>query len=119
MKKLTFDELVALCQETDTESRAIHLSERRSYHQQQRISQGQTQSHAPATTATYTANPPLSHASFAPHPDAIDLSARGGWGKISEEEHVARLREGRCLYCGAMGHMARHYPNKHRNPFHT
>jgi len=26
-KKLTFDELVALCQETDTESRAIHLSE--------------------------------------------------------------------------------------------
>jgi len=33
-KKLTFDELVALCQEMDTEFHAIHLSEGRSYHKQ-------------------------------------------------------------------------------------
>jgi len=116
-KKLTFDELVALCQETDTESRAIHLSEGRSYHQQQRIPQGHAQSRAPATTTTHTANPPPSCASQAPHPDAMDLSATGGRGKISEEERTARLREGRCLYCGGVGHMARHCPNKNRNPF--
>jgi len=116
-KKLTFDELVALCQETDTESHAIHLSEGQSYHQQQHISQGQAQSCARATTATYTANPPLSHASHAPHPDTMNLSTMGGLGKISEEEYVARLREGRCLYCRGVGHMAHHYLNKHRNPF--
>jgi len=116
-KKLTFDELVALCQETDTESCAIYLSEGRSYHQQQRIPQGHAQSHAPATTATHTANPPPSRTSQAPHPDAMDLSTMGGRGKISEEERATRLREGRCLFCGGVGHMARHCPNKNRNPF--
>jgi len=92
MRKLTFDELGALCQETDTESHAIHLSEGQSYHQQQRIPQGHAQSHTAATTATHTANPPPSRASQAPHPDAMDLSAMGGQGKISEEERTARLR---------------------------
>ena len=117
MRKLTFDELGALCQETDTESHAIHLSEGQSYHQQQRIPQSHAKSHAPATTATHTANPPPSRASKAPHPDAMDLSATGGRGKILEEERVARLREGHCFYCGGVGHMARHCPNKNRNPF--
>jgi len=116
-KKLTLDELVALCQETDTESHAIHLSESRSYHEQQCIPQGHAQSCAPATTATHTANPPLSHVSQAPHTDAMDLSATGEWGKISEEECMASLREGRCFYCGVVGHMTCHYPNKNRNPF--
>jgi len=116
-KKLTFDELEALCQETDTEFHAIHLSEGRSYHKQQCIPQGHAQSRAPANTATHTANPPPSHVSQAPHPDAMDLSATGGWGKIPEEERTARLREGRCLYCGVVGHMTHHCPNKNRNPF--
>ena len=50
----------------------------------------------------------------------MDLSASGaGHGKISEQEKAARLREGRCLYCGLAGHMARHCPHKTRNPFHA
>jgi len=118
-KKLTVDELVALCQQTDTKSHAIQLSEGRSYHQQQHIPQGHAQSCAPATTTTHTTNPPPSYASQTPHPDAMDLSAMGGWGKISEEECTPRLREGRCLYCGVVGHMTRHCPNKNRNPFRT
>jgi hypothetical protein len=112
-KKLTFDELVALCQETDTESRAIHLSEGRTYHQ--RNSQGHVHPRAPTTTTI--SNPPPNSAGQIPHPDAMDLSATGGRGKISEEERAARLREGRCLYCGGLGHMARHCPNKTKNPF--
>ena len=51
------------------------------------------------------------------HPDTIDLSATGTRGKISDEEQAARLHEGRCLYYGAMEHMARNCPNKTRNPF--
>jgi hypothetical protein len=49
-KKLSFNELVALCQETDTKSRAIHLSEGRS-HQHQRYHQNHSH---PRTTTTIT-----------------------------------------------------------------
>jgi hypothetical protein len=115
-KNLTFDELVTLCQETDTESRAIHLSEGRT-HQHSRNHQG----HAPPRSTTVSAPPAGSstanNSGHAFHPDAMDLSATGPRGKISEEERAARLREGRCLYCGGMGHLARNCPNKTRNPF--
>jgi len=48
----------------------------------------------------------------------MDLSASGtGRGKISEQEKAASLGEGRCLYCGLVGHMARNCPHKSRNPF--
>jgi len=47
----------------------------------------------------------------------MDLSAINARRKISEEEQAARLREGRCLYCGGVGHLARNCPNKTRNPF--
>ena len=104
---------MALCQETDTESHAIHLSKSRSYHQ--RHSQGHVYPHALATTTIH--NPPQNSTGQAPHPDTMDLSATGGRGKISEEERAARLREGCCLYCGGVGHMARHCPNKTKNPF--
>jgi len=112
-KKLTFDELVALSQETDTESCPIHLSKGRSYHQ--RNSQGHAHPRAPATTMI--PNPPQNGAGQAPHPDAMDLSMTGGRGKILEEEWAARLREGCCLYCGGVRHMARHCPHKTKNTF--
>ena len=120
-KGLSFNELVKICQETDTESRAIHLSEGRSY-QQPRNAQGHTHSRvataAPLAT-NHAANPVPSGSGngHSPHPDAMDLSATGTRGKISDEERAARLRDGRCLYCGGMGHMARNCPNKSRNPF--
>jgi len=49
----------------------------------------------------------------------MDLNTIGTCGKILEEEWVARLRDGCCLYCGGMGHMAHNCPNKSRNPFCT
>ena len=116
-KGLSFNELVTLCQETDTESRAIHLSEGRSHHQYPRNPQGHPHARAPTASAGPSAYQPPSSANQAPHPDAMDLSATGSRGKISEEERAARLREGRCLYCGGVGHMARHCPNKTKNPF--
>jgi hypothetical protein len=115
-KKLSFNELVALCQETDTESRAIHLSEGRS-HQHQRYHQNHSHPRTPTTIMTPTNYTAASSASQTPDPDAMDLSATVGRGKISEQERTARLREGNCLYCGGVGHMARHCPNKNRNPF--
>lgn len=115
-KNLTFDALVALCQETDNESRAIHLSEGRS-HQHHRTHQNQSQPRTPAATSFPTSNTVSNSYGQTPHPDAMDLSAASGRGKISEEERVARMREGRCLYCGMPGHMARHCPHKTRNPF--
>jgi len=114
-KKLTFDELVALGQETDTESRAIHLSKARSYHL--RNSQGHI--HPCASATTTTPNPLPNGASQTWHPHAIDLSATGGRGKVSEEERAARLCKGCCLFCGGVGHMARHCPYKTKNPFHA
>ena len=37
----------------------------------------------------------------------MDLSA--GKKKLTLEERVRRLAEGRCLYCGGIGHMAKSY----------
>jgi hypothetical protein len=115
-KKLSFNELVALCQETDTESYAIHLSEGRS-HQHQLYHQNHSHPHTPTTITTPINYTVLSSASQTPDPDTMDLSATVGRGKISEQERAARLRQGRCLYCRGVGHMARHCPNKNRNPF--
>jgi len=45
----------------------------------------------------------------------MDLSASRR--KLSEQKCAARLREGHCLYCGGLGHMAAPCPNKSCNPF--
>ena len=122
-KNLTFNVLVVLCQETDTESGAINLSKGRSY-LHSRNHQGHTHSRAPTTSplATTPAISPVPSGSgnrHSLHPDAMDLSATRGRGKISEEERAARLLEGRCLYCSGVEYMGRHCPNKTKNPFHA
>ena len=108
---LSFDKFVALCQQLDSEIRALQHYEGRSGNtpHQPRPSQNQ---YSPRIQVP-APNPPRATSG----PEPMDLSATGGRGKISEEERASRLRKGQCLYCGGEGHMARHCPNKNKNPF--
>jgi len=106
---LSFDQFVGLCQQLDSKIRALQLHEGRhntSSHQN-RGNQNQSRNSTPSATPT------TSQSATAPGP--MDLSASRK--KLSEQERAARLREGRCLYCGGLGHMAAQCPNKSRNPF--
>jgi hypothetical protein len=44
----------------------------------------------------------------------MDLSANRR--RITPEERARRMAEGRCLYCGGLGHMARDCPTKPQVP---
>jgi len=99
---LSFDQFVGLCQQLDSEIRALQLHEGRHHTSRQNQPRPQNTS-PPATNQSATA------------PGPMDLSASRK--KLSEQERAARLREGRCLYCGGLGHMAAQCPNKSRNPF--
>ena len=99
---LSFDQFVGLCQQLDSEIRALQLHEGRHHTPRQNQPRPQNTS-SPATNQSATATGPM------------DLSASRR--KLSEQERAARLREGRCLYCGGLGHMAAQCPNKSRNPF--
>lgn len=44
------------------------------------------------------------------HPGPMDLSASKR--HLTDEERATRIREGRCLYCGGLSHLARECPNK-------
>jgi len=108
---LSFDQLVGLCQQLDSEIHALQLHEGRqntSSHQN-RGNQNQSRNSTPSATPT------TSQSATAPGP--MDLSASRK--KLSEQERAARLREGRCLYCGGLGHMAAQCTNRSRNPFRT
>jgi hypothetical protein len=106
---LTFDQFVGLCQQLDSEIRALQLHEGRHNTSTQQHRGGQNQPRTQTTTAT-----PHTTTQSATAPGPMDLSASKK--KLSEQECTARLREGRCLYCGGVGHMAAQCPNKNRNP---
>jgi len=46
----------------------------------------------------------------APYPEPMDLSS--GRRTLTPEERQKRIQEGRCLYCGSLGHLARACPVK-------
>jgi hypothetical protein len=97
-KSLNFDELVALCQELDSEMRALQTSEgKQSYQQSRHTNQPRN---PPATIQTQPTVAP---------PEPMDLS---GTRRVSAQERAARQREGRCYYCGETGHMLVACPNK-------
>jgi len=106
---LSFDQFVGIYQQLDSEIPVLQLHEGRhntSSHQNrgnQNQSRNSTTSATPTTSQSATAQGPM------------DLSSSRK--KLSEQERAARLREGRCLYCGGLGHMAAQCPNKSRNPF--
>ena len=120
-ERAEFQRTVKICQETATELPAIYLSEGRPY---QQLWNAQGHTHSGVATATpvatnHAANPiPGSSGNgHSSHSDAMDLSdATGTHQKTSEEERMARLHDGRCLYGGGIGHMVRNWPIKSRNP---
>jgi hypothetical protein len=75
-----------------------------------------THTHAAQHTHTHTAakTPATPTTASGTHTGPMDLSA--GRKKLTPEERACRLAEGRCLYCGGIGHVARDCPNAHRHP---
>ena len=99
---------MGLCQQLDSEIQALQLHEGRHGTTSHQYCGSQNQ------LRTTTAAPPYPTSQSATAPGPMDLSASKK--KLSEQEHAARLREGHCLYCGGVGHMAAQCPNKNRNP---
>jgi len=102
-RDLTYDQLVALCQELDSEMRALQMTEGKQGYQQPRAHQLRNPpSIQPAT--------PMQPAAA---PEPMDLS---GTQRVSAQERAARQREKRCYYCGEPGHMVAQCPNKPIHP---
>jgi len=98
-RDLTYDQLVALCQELDSEICALQMTEGKQGYQQPCA----PQSRNPPTTQPAT--PMLS----ATAPDPMDLS---GTQRVSAQERAAHQCENRCYYCGEPGHRQAQCPNK-------
>ena len=113
-----FDEWLALLQRLDNKRRRITAETRSaprsssssSYHSAASRSPLPTTSRTPTTTprtpATNSRTPATTATGTAPGP--MDLSS--GKRKLTPEEKKIRIEEGRCLYCGGLGHMARQCP---------
>src|SRR5258706_925242 len=119
-------DMILLIEEPDTVTKLVttcqRLDQRRRKIQQDRRFQGtrpntntapNTHSHNNHTTAssssyhTHTKNTPSTTASGT-HAGPMDLSA--GRKKLTPEERAKRLAEGRCLYYGGVGHIAKSCP---------
>jgi len=98
-RDLTYDQLVALCQELDSEMRALLMTEGKQGYQQPRAHQPRN----PPSTQPATPMPP------ATAPEPMDLS---GTQRVSAQERAARQHENRCYYCGELGPRVTQCPNK-------
>lgn len=96
-----FTEFAALCQRLDNKRRALTTS-RRPFGPTR-----PTPNTRPPVTLPPTSPPVLTTHTTATgtHSGPMDLSA--GRRRLSPEERARRMVEGRCLYCGGMGHMAK------------
>ena len=98
-RDLTYNQLVALCQELDSEMRALQMTEGKQGYQQPRAPQPRN----PPTTQPATPMP------SATAPEPIDLS---GTQWVSAQERAARQREKCSYYCGELGLQEVQHPNK-------
>jgi hypothetical protein len=90
------DRFVELCQKIDQKLRRLSP--------QSRTNQN------PPRNSTYPPPSTSPSTSTGTHPGPMDLSASRR--TLTPEERITRMREGRCLYCGGLGHMAKECPKK-------
>jgi len=90
-RDLTYDQLVALCQELDSEMCALQMTEGKQGYLQPRAHLPRN----PPSTQPAASMPP------ATTPEPMDLS---GTQRVSAQERVAHQHENRCYYCGELGH---------------
>ena len=105
-----FDDWIALLQRLDIKRRQLTA-------ETPRRTVGSTPSTKPASSSTSgaprsTATTGTASTATGTAPGPMDLLS--GWRKLSLEERKMRMDEGRCMYCGGMGHMAKDCPNARR-----
>jgi len=98
----TFDEFVPYVQRLDNRIRAREAEKK-----------GRP-TPRPANPTPRPAPPPTPSTGSGTHPGPMDLSSFRR--TLSPEERQKRILEGRCLYCGGFGHVARVCPNKRPAP---
>lgn len=106
----TVDELVEICQLLDNRRRAVQERLR------PRANYSTTTRAIPATTTTRTTTAPVLSrtATTATGTQAGPMDLSSSRRKLTLEERQRRMTEGRCLYCGGLGHMARDCPAARR-----
>jgi hypothetical protein len=114
----TIEALVAVCQKLDNRRRALENSKKYSSFARTSTSTRTFATSTPPPSRPYI--PPTTTTSSTPstatgtHPGPMDLSTATTTNKkrISNEERAKRLAEGRCFYCGGLGHISRECPQK-------
>lgn len=96
-----FTEFAALCQRLDNKRRALSVSRKTLPPPKPITTTRSTGSIGPNSSTPA----PTTSTATGTHSGPMDLSA--GRRRLSPEERGRRLAEGRCLYCGGLGHMAK------------
>jgi hypothetical protein len=99
----TMHEFVEQCQKLDSQLRALENLRKL------RTNRGQVKT---TTTATPTTSRPTPATQATTASSSKQTPAQGPRQKLSAQERATRLSEGRCLYCGGLGHMAASCPAK-------
>ena len=99
---MTLDDFITCCQKVDNKRHAHNREVRK--HTTPTPARNFVSSHPTPAATTPSPTPVLSTATGI-HFGPMDLSA--GRRKLTPEERARRLAEGRCLYCGGIGHMAK------------
>ena len=117
-----YDQWIALLQRLNTKRRQLNSENRRLITSTPQASarptlaayistpsSSSTTPRTSTTAATVPSTTPSASTATGTAPGPMDLSS--GRKRLSTEERRRRMEEGRCMYCGGLGHMARECPN--------
>jgi hypothetical protein len=112
----TVTDFVKICQQLDNRRRTVNQESGSRFGSFTRTG-GPASNTSRTTPATGTSSSPAPNnttTAVGTAPGPMDLSANRR--RITPEERARRMAEGRCLYCGGLGHMARDCPTKPQVP---